>query len=116
MEEKIMNWYEAKAKIKDNIKVGTDFNTTNSHYRFVKAIEENKFIIPIGKSSNISISWEMIEKCFQALNGNGYNGKYFRKLYPAKAANHPCHVHVIGQIFVAANIAFIDKSKYVKKK
>ena len=110
-----MNWLEAKAKIKGSLRVGTDLNTAKSHYRFVNAIEEQGFIIPIGKSNNLRISWEMLEQCFQAFSGEVYDGDYFRKLYPTHAAHHPCYVHVIGQIFVAAGLAYFDNGKYIQK-
>lgn len=111
-----MKWQEAKIIIKNNIRVGTDLNTAKSHFRFVEAINEQELSISIGKANCISISWEILEKCYQAVISYGYDGIYFRKFYPIKASNHPCYVHVIGQIFIAAGLALIVNGKYVQKR
>jgi hypothetical protein len=107
-----MNWNNAKNRIKSRIKVDTNLNTPKSHCRFVKAIQEYGFIVSIGKSNSIPIPWEMLEHCFLAISGSVYDGAYFRKHYPKQAAQHPCHVHVVGQIFVVARLAYLEKKKY----
>lgn len=74
-------------------------------------------MIPIGRRNVIKLPWSMIENCFQALNGfSGYDGDYFRKNYPEQAATHPCHVHVIGRIFVVSGLACLVGGKYILKK
>ena len=112
-----MDWDQAQNKIKANIKVNTNINTVKSHYRFVKEMDNNRgFAILIGKSKNshINISWHILRKCFDALaSSNGYDGTFFKKQFSAKAKNHPCYVHSIGQIFVKAGIAQTEgKHKY----
>ena len=124
-----MDWPNAKAKIRGSVKPGTDLNTTSSTYRYVLSTDaiiqsvrykyknESGFIVAIGKANKISIPWGMLENCFvQLQNPQGYGGKYFRERYPLQAQDHPCHVHVIGQIFVASGIAYLDGSKYHKLK
>jgi hypothetical protein len=58
------------------------------------------------------IPWTMLEACFARLDtADGYNGSFFRERYGAQAKEHPCHVHVVGQIFVTTGIAFFDERK-----
>jgi len=48
----------------------------------------------------------MLERCFLALKERGmYNKEVFKICYPLQDIDHPCHVHVIGMIFVKAGIA-----------
>ena len=120
-----MEWPIAQIKIQRSIKLGTDLNTPNSTYRYVlstnatiKSVRygyksESGFIVTIGKTSSISIPWGMLKQCFFQLQSlQGYDGKYFRERFPIQAQDHPCHVHVIGQIFVVAEIAYLDGNKY----
>ena len=65
----------------------------------------------IGKTATIVIPWVMLEAAVASPNStdaDGYSGKFFRKLFPLQADDHGCHVHVVGQIFVAAGIAEWD--------
>jgi hypothetical protein len=120
-----MNWNQAQAKIKANIKVGTDINTPSSTYRFVRAVDsiinssrygyqnEYGFAIPIGQSNVINIPWSMLKECFEALNSpDGYDGAFFRERFPLQAKDHPCYVHVVSQIFVKAGIAQAEGKRY----
>lgn len=120
-----MDWNQARDKIGTHVKVGTDLNTPASNYRFVKSVDsifnsehygyhnERGFVVPIGRSNNIKIPWRMLEKCFLQLNSPaGYDGTFFRQHFPLQAQDHGCHVHVVGQIFVAAGIARLEGRKY----
>jgi len=116
-----MDWNEAKAKIEGKIVVGTDLNTSRCRNGYRKVIETNHickkynyngekgFLVPINKKNKIEIPWSMLERCFPALKEKeGYNKKVFEKYYPCQCKDHPCHVHVVGMIFVKAGIATPD--------
>jgi len=120
-----MDWFSAQSRIRTVLQPGTNLNTPNSTYRRVlstnKPIQSNRygyedesgFVVSIGKSSKINIPWSMLKDCFAQLsNPKGYDGKYFRERYQMQAADHGCHVHVVGQIFVVAGIAYLDGDKY----
>lgn len=108
-----MSWNQAQTQIKAKIKIGTDVNTPRSNYRVVRVVHEHGFLVPIGQSNKIKIPWNMLEECFAALNSlDGYDGAFFRKRFPIQAKNHPCYVHVIGQIFVRAGIAQAEGNQY----
>ena len=52
--------------------------------------------------------------CFQGLASEQcYDGAFFRSHFPQQAEDHPCQVHIVGQIFVRAGIAVEDSGKYV---
>lgn len=123
-----MDWPSAQAKIRETIRLNTDLNTTRSTYRRVwstsATIESTRYgyksesglVVSIGKANKVGIPWSMLKECFAQLhNPQGYDGKYFREHYPLQAQDHPCHVHVVGQIFVAAGIAYLDGNKYRKR-
>lgn len=70
-------------------------------------------MVPIGKSDIVKIPWSMLLECFNQMNDSGYyDGVFFNKRYPRQALDHPCHVHVVGRIFVVAGIAHTDGKKY----
>jgi len=119
-----MDWNEAKAKIEKTIVVGTDLNTSDSTYRKVLKTNhiceskrynyngEKGFRVQIGKNKNndaVCIPWSMLERCFLELKKRGvFNIKVFREYYPDQCKDHPCHVHVVGMIFVKAGIATLN--------
>jgi hypothetical protein len=123
-----MNWEEARDRIRASVKVGTDVNTPASTYRYVEAVDalanstrygyhsERCFVVRIGRSVQIRIPWSMLKECFGQLNSpNGYDGSFFRSRFPLQARDHGCHVHVVGQIFVAAGIARLEDNRYTVK-
>jgi hypothetical protein len=120
-----MNWPEAKSRISNKIKTGTDLNTARSTFRVVLEVdspisnsrygyrEERGFVVRIGRNHNIIIPWSMLEICFAQLSRReGYSGKFFRKHYPRQASDHPCHVHVVGRIFVVSGFASETRRTY----
>jgi len=108
-----VNWIEAKKLIRDRVKPGTDLNTPKSSYRFVQDISDQGIAVLIGKTSIITISWDMLANCYQEMcRPTGYNRAVFKSLYPKKCRNRPCHVHVVGQIFVRAGLARVDGRTY----
>lgn len=120
-----MDWYHAQQKIKTRVITGVSLNTASSTYRFVKSMNtiinrprygyhnENGLVVTIGQSSTVSIPWGVLEECFEQLNTtDGYSGASFRRRFPLQAKDHPCHVHVIGQILVKAGLARADGSVY----
>lgn len=113
-----MEWSDAKQIIQLKIKEGTNVNSESSTFRFVKSVDsliESKsygyrnqtgFVIQIGTNNKINIPWCVLQECFQMLQcADGYSGISFRKRFPLQATHHPCHVHVIGQVFVKAGLA-----------
>ena len=112
-----MNLEQAKLQIKLNITKGTDINTIESKNRIILSYHDDIYKVKIdSKNTTIKVSMEMLQKCYQPISdGKSYNRAYFKKLYPNKLKNHDYYVHVIGQIFVKANIAIqIDKHNYSK--
>jgi len=121
-----MDWVDARDKIKQRIIKGMDINTKRSKLR--KIIEtdikctkynyagEKGFLVKISNyyQNDLQIPWSMLERCFSALNTvDGYGGISFRNQYPRQAVEHPCHVHVIGQIFKNAGIAQEHNGQYI---
>jgi hypothetical protein len=120
-----MDWRAAQSKIEASVKIGTDLNTPNSTYRVVKSVDsvinskrygycnERGFVVPIGKRNTVSIPWSMLHTCFVQMNRVGwYDGGFFESQFPIQAQDHPCHVHVVGQIFAAAGIVRVEGRQY----
>src|SRR5438105_2482112 len=104
-----MSWFQAKGQIVQNVKLGANLNTANSSHRVVTVLRsdissarygynnEDGFQVQIGSASSISIPFSMLKSCYGALSSkNGYGGDFFRQHFPKQAADHPCHVHVVG--------------------
>jgi hypothetical protein len=111
-----MTWNEARELIRHNISLDTDINTEQSTFRKIMNINhycnrydynnELGFSVRIGQSTQIEIPWSILHNCFNALSlPKGYNGTFFREHYQTQAEQHPCHVHVVGMIFVVSGIA-----------
>lgn len=120
-----MEWNGAQQQIQSCIKVGSDLNSARSTFRFVKSTDsvisnrsygyrgERGFIVSIGRTVTIQIPWSLLRECFTALSTpSGYSGAFFRKQFPKQARDHPCHVHVVGQIFVRSGIARTDGERF----
>ena len=120
-----MNWTEARRIIEDALESGTDLNTQASKLRFLKEKDavfssrpyryqrQSGLAVSIGKRDVLKIPWSMLEACFEALQGSeGYSRTFFRPRFPLQATDHPCHVHVIGMIFVRAGLADTDGKRY----
>jgi len=120
-----MDWDQAKDIIRKKVIVGTDLNTRKSSYRFVISVDsaissdrygysnEIGYRVRIGKSQVIPVPWGMLEKCFRALySESGYNSRFFCENFPTQADDHPCYVHVVGQIFVRAGLAREEGNSY----
>jgi hypothetical protein len=120
-----MDWSEAESKIRTMIKVGTDLNTAKSTYRFVKAIDsvtnserygyhnERGCVVSIGEFNDIRITWGLLRECFSQFNSpRGYDRVSFTQRFPLQSQDHPCHIHVVGQIFVRAGVARTNGSRY----
>ena len=110
-----MHWLTARKLIADNVWVGRDVNTPDSKCRVVREVHQRGFTVPIGKKTDLEISWSMLETCYSHLSTNeGYTNDSFVQKYPKEAKSHGCHVHVVGRIFVVAGLAEADgKRRYV---
>ena len=121
-----MDWQDAQNKIRTHVRAGTDVNSPDSTYRCVQSIgslgnserygyhNERGLVVSIGKTNKVKIPWSMLEVCFaQLCSPFGYDGSFFREQFPLQARDHPCHIHVIGQIFVAAGIARLEEGRYL---
>lgn len=107
-----MEWTIAQAVL-NKIQVGTDINTKRSTYRQIISKNENEFIIRVSKKGNIRVAEDMLKSCFLALSqSSGYSRKHFETCYPQQCKNKPCYVHVIGQIFVKAGLAYQDPDRH----
>lgn len=107
-----MNWTEAQARIM-TLHSQTNLNTARSNYRSLREVSHDGVVVSIGKKAQLMLPWALLEECFNSLLcPTGYSGKWFREHYPQLAQNHPCHVHVIGRLFVVAGIATKDNTGY----
>lgn len=110
-----MDWNEAKRRIQTKITVGCDLNSDDSTYRSVKLIDDERIVVFYNKKrQSISFSWDMLEKCFFQLSSGGFNRAFFKKAFPECCVSrgktqgepqHHCSIHIIGQIFVRADLA-----------
>ena len=113
-----MSWSKVEKQITNRITKGVDLNSVNTRYRIVLSVsddvsstrygynQEKAFLVQIGKSSAIPIPISMIRTCYGALSSpKGYSGDFFREHFPRQAQDHPWHVHVVGQVLVAAGLA-----------
>jgi hypothetical protein len=120
-----MTWIRAEKEIRKAITIGTDLNTMRSNHRKVTAIRRgitsNRYCyfnaegyqVKIGASSTIAIPFNMLKECYGATAGaSGYDGNFFRQHFPKQAADHPCHVHVVGQILIMAGLAKLHRESY----
>lgn len=95
----IMTWKEVKQEIMKHVVVGTDVNTKISKVRIVKCICNWGYIIPKGKNSDMRVTWDMLEKCWNGMVDN-------RGIYDPKAVAlpAPCYVQTIHMIFEKAGL------------
>lgn len=120
-----MGWDAARLLIAQTVLVGTDLNRPGSTYRRVLEADacfstrrfsyqgQRGYRVAVGRKHSIEIPWSMLEVCFGQLNEPaGYSGAFFRQRFPAQAREHPCDVHVVGRIFVAAGVAVADGDRY----
>jgi hypothetical protein len=120
-----MDWERARAQIEERIGLETDLKTARSKSRKVVRIGDvpdsvrygyrgdTGFHVRIGKTNCIWIPWSMLRPCFAApCSDAGYEGSFFRENFHLQADDHPCHVHVVGQIFVKAGLAVQYGTRY----
>jgi len=111
-----MDWEIAYKRITDNITRGTRLDP-GSRYRKVLECPDYEcyhydyngapgYKVTIGKSTNVEIPVFMLKKIFEeSLSKNGiYENRDFKISFEKQCHQHPCHVHVIGRIFLAAGI------------
>jgi hypothetical protein len=121
-----MDWEQARKAIEEKIVVGRELNTNRSNNRRVIEVNascaavrfgyqgQHCFKVSISATNVIEVPWSVLEGCFSDLSAaGGYTGKTFRRRYPDQAKEHPCHVHVVGQIFVEAGVAVERDNRYV---
>ena len=121
-----MNWEKAYQMIISNIKKDLEINTKNSTFRVIletppyKCVGYNSegFKVKIGDNKNswIEIPISMLKGLYENAieNRNTYNNSVFIKLYEKQQIAHPCHVHVVGQLFVNAKLAIENGSRDYK--
>jgi hypothetical protein len=104
----------AKRHIQQKITRGVLLPTLRNTFRTVERVSETNGIkVKIGATTRIWISWSMLEQCFTAvMTDDGYDTRFFQGRFPWEYYVHPCHVHVVGQIFVVAGLATFDGQGY----
>jgi len=104
-----MTWQEAKQKIDKHVKLGTNVDTVKkdgskkSHYRTVKCVLDDGYMIGMAVGHYMFVTWDMLEKCWKAMNINQgvYDIQELKKHYP----EHPrCYVQTIHMIFEKAGL------------
>lgn len=107
----MVDWYKACASIESRIKVNDDINSQWSTLRSILGKNDNGFVVKVGATSSIIISYDMLKECFNILlTPQGFSREQFRRIYPRQNVNKPCYFHCIGQIFCRAGLANIGKS------
>ncbi len=116
----IMTWKEAKQEIKTHVNKGTNVNTVPginkngkvSKHRIVKRVWDGGYEIPKEedkKRSPMKVTWDMLEKCWNAMvdNGGEYDIKALKKedpAYPDYSRKAGCYVQTIHMIFEKAGL------------
>lgn len=118
-----MEWHLVQEALM-KIEKGTDLNTKKSTCRVVldkppyicKNYGYNSigFKIRIGNNKHIDIPLKMLNTIYDysIKSGGVYDSTVLRSLFPKQASGHPCHVHVVGQLFVKSGIASLVNGKY----
>lgn len=114
-----MIWEDAITLIRSNIHQDQSLDSSLT-YRYVSEIPPYRcnnysyggtegYKVQIGSQSYIEIPISMLQTVIEdAVNANRiYNKNVFCNHYPTRAeqkTGHPCHIHVIGKIFVLAGV------------
>lgn len=114
-------WHKILERIEAALKVGTNLDTDRSHGRTVMSagpVRNSRaygyrgcsgWYVRIGRKAQIGIPTILLEECYRLMHRHGrFDSRIFRKRFPRQAAYHPCHSHVVGQIFRKAGIARWD--------
>ena len=105
---------ELKNIVKQHIFVGCDVNTDRSSFRFVKKIDNTAIIIPKGQKIDMTVTWEVLHRCYTYLYSNdGYSNHVFKKIYPELFAKAGCYVNTIGQILMISKLANSKKTGHL---
>lgn len=112
-----MKWEAANELLLQKINIGNHIDP-NSQYRYVLIMPNEHidfFRISIGATSNIKLTLEMLENIFNATIANNgiYNRAVIHALYPQKVNNKGCHVHVVGWLFVSADVMINDGNNFL---
>jgi hypothetical protein len=118
-----MDWTEAEINLRENITVNHRLNGDRSEYSIVLSVppspcnrsKQEGFRVQIGQKNVIPVSLDMLEKIFNKAQAKGgiYNNQVFSALFPLKAANKSCYIHVVGRLFHEAGVATkIDSKNY----
>jgi len=122
----VLNWGEAKERIEEAVAAGCALGRNGASRREVVEVNhacnrhgyggERGFAVRIGVTSTetIDIPWSMLETCYDELLAGAYAGSTFRHHYPHQARVHPCHVHVVGMMFVRAGLATSNGQKQAR--
>lgn len=121
-----MDWNEALEKIRHKVKKGMCIDP-QSKFRFIIDGPDyachsynyngtNGYKVKIGTKESINIPISMLKVIFEeTLANNGvYNNGVFSKYFGLQKNHHPCHVHVVGKIFLVAGIVTQDNKRDYK--
>ena len=109
-----MKWESAKEVIEDKIRVGVKLTPTRKVTAVNTSLKSDRygyknecgFRVSISSGTSIAIPWSMLDSCYKALGtATGYSNEKFKRLYPIQIGDHGCYVHVVGQIFLHADLA-----------
>jgi hypothetical protein len=105
-----MTWEEARKRIEEHVGVGDDVNSEDSTGRLVKHLNPMGYIIPRGYKKDMTVTWEMLEKCWKGMvvNGGKYDNTVFGKHYPREKKNSGCYVQTIHMIFQRAGLTLSE--------
>ncbi len=115
-----MNWAQAYSQIMSKVIAKKFILSLAGTERKILDSDPGKGLhVQIGQSTSVAIwvSPLMLETCFTALaSDSGYDTKFFQRYFPDKYAQHGCYVHAVGQIFVAAGLAYMKNKQYFLKR
>jgi hypothetical protein len=108
-----MNWTTAREKLSLKIIPGTRIPTTRNTLRTVISVDgATGFRVRIGQKSrtNVLVPWDMLKICYEVLmSPSGFDTDFFQLKFPRQYYQHDCYVHVVGQLFVKADLAKLAK-------
>ncbi|MGC4116115.1 MAG: hypothetical protein QM765_16345 [Myxococcales bacterium] len=115
-----MTWAEAQAKIRRSLEPGSNLGSPGAAQHPVLAVDhpctrrhyagDPGLLVQLSERPKdlVELPWSMLKTCFSDLVDGGYGSDTFRRRFPRQAASEPCHVHLIGMVFVVAGLAVTD--------
>ncbi len=100
-----MNWKDARKKIMESLKVNAKSIDPNSHFRDVRTILDDGYLIGKGENQTVRITWNMLETLFKDSKKQGnYDNLVFKKRFEDELSSASCYVHIVGHVFCVSGV------------